>query len=393
MGAWLLILGIAIIPGYLNVQLVTTVLFDRPRPLHFDMDFPGITLLVAAYNEEACIRETLEYALRQDYPGELVVTVIDDGSTDGTREIVRAIAAEDGRVRLVRADHGGKAKALNAGLRGVATPLVATIDADTLLMPWALRRVVARLIDSPDDTVAVAGSVMARNARDNLLTRLQQWDYLVGIASVKRAQSLLQGTLVAQGAFSVFRAPAVREVGGWPDTIGEDIVLTWALLRNHGRVGFESTAVAFTDVPTRLRVLIRQRRRWARGMIEGLRDHGVALICRRKPYSHAVAVDVLFPYLDAAYAIGIPAGIVLACTGNFAIVGPLTLAVIPFNGLLGGLMISRQHKVFRSVGLVMRRTRSDIVGLVVFTLLYQLIMSPVALSGYVAEILRRRRVW
>lgn len=83
----------------------------------------------------------------------------------------------------------------------------------------------------------------------------------------------------------------------------------------------------------------------------------------------------------------------LACTGNFAIVGPLTLAVIPFNGLLGGLMISRQYKVFRSVGLVMRRTRSDIAGLVVFTLLYQLIMSPVALSGYVAEILRRRRVW
>lgn len=214
-GAWLLIFGIAIVPGYLNVQLVTTVLFDRPRPLHFDMDFPGITLLVAAYNEEACIRETLEYALRQDYPGELVVTVIDDGSTDGTREIVRAIAAGDGRVRLVRADHGGKAKALNAGLRGVATPLVATIDAYTLLMPWALRRVVARLIDSPDDTVAVAGSVMARNARDNLLTRLQQWDYLVGIASVKRAQSLLQGTLVAQGrsASSALR-PYARWAGG-----------------------------------------------------------------------------------------------------------------------------------------------------------------------------------
>ena len=392
-GAWALILGIAIIPGYLNVQLVTTVLFDRPRPLHFDMDFPGITLLVAAYNEESCIEETLRYALRQDYPGELIVTVIDDGSTDRTREIVRAVAVGDGRVRLVRADHGGKATALNAGLRGVATPLVATIDADTLLMPWALRRLVARLEDSPDDTVAVAGSVMARNARDNLLTRLQQWDYLVGIASVKRAQSLLQGTLVAQGAFSVFRAPAVRQAGGWPDTIGEDIVLTWALLRNHGRVGFEPTAVAFTDVPTRLSVLIRQRRRWARGMIEGLRDHGFALIRRRRMYAHAVAVDVLFPYLDAAYAAAIPAGIVLACFGNFAIVGPLTLAVIPLNGILAALMISRQHKVFRSVGLVMRHTRSDVVGLVAFTLLYQLIMSPVALSGYVAEMLRRRRVW
>lgn len=392
-GAWALVLGIAIIPGYLNVQLVATVMFDRPKPLHFDHDFPDITLLVAAYNEEACIRETLEYALRQDYPGGLVVAVIDDGSTDRTREIVREISAGDGRVKLIRADHGGKALALNRGLRGVATPLVATIDADTLLMPWALRRVVARMLESPDDTVAVAGSVMARNARDNLLTRLQQWDYLVGIASVKRAQSLLQGTLVAQGAFSVFQTRAVRDVGGWPDTIGEDIVLTWALLRQDGRVGFEPTGVAFTDVPTSLRVLVRQRRRWARGMIEGLRDHGWELIRRRKMYSHAVAVDVLFPYLDAAYAIGIPAGIILACFGNFAIVGPLTLAVIPFNGVLAGLMVARQKKVFDSIGLKVRHKRGDIAGFVVFTLFYQLIMSPVALSGYVAEMLRRRRVW
>lgn len=234
-GAWALVLGIAIIPGYLNVQLVATVMFDRPKPLHFDHDFPDITLLVAAYNEETCIRETLEYALRQDYPGGLVVTVIDDGSTDRTREIVREVSAGDGRLKLVRADHAGKAQALNRGLRGVATPLVATIDADTLLMPWALRRVVARMLESPEDAVAVAGSVMARNARDNLLTRLQQWDYLVGIASVKRAQSLLQGTLVAQGAFSVFHARAVRDAGGWPDTIGEDIVLTWAFLRQTRR--------------------------------------------------------------------------------------------------------------------------------------------------------------
>src|SRR5207247_96989 len=93
--AVLIIGGIAIIPGYLNVQLVSSLILDRPRPIEFDQDYPDVTLLIAAYNEEDRIRETLEYALRQDYPGTLHVVVADDGSTDRTREV----AAILGRVR------------------------------------------------------------------------------------------------------------------------------------------------------------------------------------------------------------------------------------------------------------------------------------------------------
>ena len=129
------------------------------------------------------------------------------------------------------------------------TPLVATVDADTLLMPSALRRIVARLLISPPDTVAVAGAVFVRNSRNNFITRAQEWDYFLGIASVKRQQGLFQGTMVAQGAFSVYRAAALKEVGGWPDRIGEDIVLTWAMMREGGRVGYERTAIAFTGAP------------------------------------------------------------------------------------------------------------------------------------------------
>ena len=62
----------------------------------------------------------------------------------------------------------------------------------------------------------------------------------------KRQQGLFQGTMVAQGAFSVYRTAALNEVGGWPDRIGEDIVLTWAMMRKGGRVGYERTAIAFT---------------------------------------------------------------------------------------------------------------------------------------------------
>lgn len=388
--AVLVVLGIAIIPGYLNMQLVTSILLDRPKALRFDHDFPAITLIVAAYNEERSIEETVRYALRSDYPGTLEVAVADDGSTDGTREIVRRLAAEDARVRLVEASHGGKARALNTALERVATPLVATIDADTLLMPTSLKRGVARLLQSPSDTVAVAGSVLTRNSRDNLLTRMQEWDYFLAIASVKRQQALLQGTLVAQGAFSVYRTDALRAVGGWPDRIGEDIVLTWALIERGGRTTFEPSAIAFTEVPVRLRHFLRQRQRWARGMIEGLRDFGPQLVRKRRLLVHSILVNYLFPFLDGMYSLAFLPGVVLALTGNFLIVGPMTIAVLPLNVLIAGSMLWRQRAVFRETNL---RIRRNYAGFLCYMLLYAPIMSPVSFVGYLKELAGARRRW
>jgi len=388
--AILVIAGIAVVPGYLNIQLMSSLLFDRPRPLEFDHDYPDITLLVAAYNEEARIRETLAYALRQDYAGRLEVVVVDDGSTDATREVVAAVAAGDPRVRLVGARHGGKSEALNAGLATVATPLVATIDADTLLMPYALRHAVARMLSSPSDTVAVAGSVLVRNSRATALARVQEWDYFLAIASVKRQQALFQGTLVAQGAFSIYRTAAVARAGGWPNKIGEDIVLTWSLIRNGGRTIFEPTAVAFTEAPETFRHFARQRRRWARGMIEGLREHGPGLLRARRLHAHAVAANCLFPYLDTVYSVAIPIGIVLALAGNFLVVGPMTVAVLPISLSIAAVMLVRQRTVFRGLDL---RIRRNVLGFVLYILVYQLVMSPISVSGYVTELVRARRVW
>jgi biofilm PGA synthesis N-glycosyltransferase PgaC len=388
--AILVITGIAIIPGYLNVQLLSSIVLDRPPPLRFDIDFPSVALLVAAYNEEESIAETLDFALRADYPGHLEIVVADDGSTDRTREIVAEYAARDPRVRLLAVDHGGKANTLNAALVTVRAPLVGTIDADTLLMPYSVRRAVARLVASPPDTVAVAGAVLVRNSRENLLTRAQEWDYFLGIASVKRGQALLQGTLVAQGAFSVYDATALRLVGGWPNRIGEDIVLTWRMLLQGGRSVFEPTAVAFTEAPSGWPAFIRQRRRWARGMIEGLRDHGFGLLAELKLYSHSVAGNFLFPFLDATFTLAFIPGIALACTGNFAIVGPMTLLVLPLNGVLGGVMFFHQRRVFASVNLRVRENRR---GLLFYVFCYQFIMSPISLAGYVLEAMRARRAW
>ncbi len=383
--------GIAIIPGYLNVQLVTSILLDRPAPLDLRRRrWPKVAILVAAYNEAGSISETITYALASDYPGKFEVVVVDDGSTDGTPETVELWARKDPRVRLVRAEHGGKALALNAALVTVNASLVATIDADTLLMPSSLRRIVARLLQSPPDTVAVAGSVLARNSRRNFLTRMQEWDYFLAISSVKRQQALLQGTLVAQGAFSVYRTAALRDVGGWPDRIGEDIVLTWAMIGGGGRTGFEPSAIAFTEVPERFRHFVRQRERWARGMIEGLRDHGPELLGKGKLYGHSIAVNYLFPYLDGIYTICFLPGVILACTGNFLIVGPMTVAVLPINILIASIMLHRQRQVFREAGF---RIRRNYAGFLAYLLLYAPVMSPVSFVGYVKELAGVARRW
>jgi len=384
------IAGIAIVPGYLNANLIASLLIDRPPPLRFDLDFPELTVVIACFEEEDAIEETIDYAVRQEYPGGLRVIVADDGSTDRTVELARRRAAGDSRISVLELPHGGKARALTGALKRVETPLMATVDADTLLMKGALERVVARLLVSPRDTVAVAGAVFVRNSRSNLFTRAQEWDYFLGIASVKRQQGLFQGTMVAQGAFSVYRTAALRRVGGWPDRIGEDIVLTWAMMRDGGRIGYERTAIAFTGAPEGARGFARQRRRWARGMIEGLREHGGALLAGRRSNAHAVLVDFVFPYIDLVYSIAFPVGIVLALFGNFAIVGPMTLAVLPLNVCLSLIMFHLSRKSFDEVGLKVRRNRLGFLG---YLLTYQLFMSPVSVAGYAQELFGARRRW
>jgi len=293
-------------------------------------------------------------------------------------------------VRCITEPRPGKSHALNTGLAAVGTELVITLDADTLLHPQAVRQIVARLLSAPTDVQAVAGSVLVRNSRDSLWTRMQEWDYFLGIASVKRMQGLYQGTLVAQGAFSLYRTEAVLAAGGWPDAIGEDIVLTWQLMRQGARVYYEPSAVAFTAAPTRLVHLARQRARWARGMVEGL--YSV------RPWNQPrgllrflTAIDLLIPALDVAYALVWLPGLLLAATGRYWIVGPYTLAVLPLTLVVNAILYRFQRRrVFNLLGL---RVRRNAVGFVGFVLTYQMLMSPIAVVGYGQELLGLRRRW
>lgn len=388
--AIVIITGIAYIPGYLNAVLVSSLLLDK-QP-HFKNLYPTkeVTVMIAARNEEKKICQAIKYVSNQDYQGNINVIVIDNGSTDLTvKKALEAGIMHNIEVKVIKEDNPGKYNALNTGLNNVHTDLVITLDADTLLHKASIRYLIARMESSPNDVCAVAGTVLVKNSRDSLITRLQEWDYFLSIASIKRFQGLYQGTLVAQGAYSIYKTNTVKEVGGWPNAIGEDIVLTWKFLDHGKKVYFEPLAVAFTEVPASLKHLARQRSRWARGMLEALIEI--------KPWQQPriynkflTGVDLVIPFLDLLYTFCWLPGLVLAFLGIFWVVGPMTLFVLPLTFLSYYILYRYQEHIFRNLNLRIRKNR---IGFFLFILCYQMIMSPVSLWGYIQEIFKLERIW
>ncbi|MCC3867738.1 glycosyltransferase [Terrisporobacter mayombei] len=387
-----IIAGIAYIPGFMNAFLVSSLLLDKQPKFKVTHPEDEVTILVAAYNEEAGIFNTLKYIKEQEYKGKIHTIVINNNSNDNTcAEVERAKKEMGMDILLLHENTPGKFNALNHGLNYVKTKYVITLDADTLIHNKAVNYLISRSNSAPDDVCAVAGSMLVRNSRENLLAKIQEWDYFLSIASIKRMQGLYQGTLVAQGAFSLYKTSVVQNVGGWSDAIGEDIVLTWKMLKQGYRVYFEPHAVAFTDVPTKLSHFAKQRSRWARGMIEGLRE----VKPWQQPsiyYKFLTGIDLFIPYMDLSYTFFWIPGVILAVFfQKYYIVGPMMLLVFPLTLISFYILYYYQtHVVFKNLNL---KVRKNTIGFFIFILCYQIVMSPVSLYGYAQELIGAKRVW
>lgn len=388
--ASVVIMGIAIIPGFMNAFLFSSLLLDR-RPARIKLNvYPSITIMTAAYNEESGIVETLKGIALQHYSGPLEVIVINDGSKDATAALLEAEKANYPWLKVINIPlNGGKSRALNLGFTQSSHELIITLDADSYLYKDALQSIVERYMEDPQNTRAVAGTILVRNSRESWIARVQEWDYFHGIAAIKRVQSLFQGTLVAQGAFSLYNKKTLIEVGGWPDGVGEDIVLTWAILNAGYRVGHSEDACVFTNVPATLTQFSRQRQRWSRGMIEAFKKHPGILL---KPRLSTVFIywNLLFPLLDMIFTLSFIPGIVLALLGYYWIVGPMTLALLPIAMGMNYLMFSTEKAMFDKNGL---RVRNNLQGFVIYSLAYNLIMQPVCFLGYFSELLNLKKNW
>lgn len=386
---------IAFVPGFMNAFLAMSLLLDQRPPRRAPLGYPGVSILIAAFNEQDGIGATLESIANLNYVGPVEAIVINDGSSDRTVAEFQIARSElwlpdNITVRLIDFEENrGKAAALNSGLQAAIHDLVCTIDGDSRLRSDSLKEIVERFLSDPPGTMAVAGAVLVRNSRSTLITAAQEWDYFHGISAVKRMQSMYHGTLVAQGAFSLYKKEALESVGGWPESVGEDIVMTWAMLEKGYRVGYAEDAIVFTDAPTTFRQFYQQRKRWSRGLIEALQRHK-SLLFKRRLTTMFVWWNVMFLPLDLTFTFIFIPGLMAALLGFYWIAGPLTLLLLPLAVVWNGVIYRIQRKMFASKGLKVRRNAT---GLIFYLLVYAIVMQPVCLWGYVSELTGRRKNW
>jgi biofilm PGA synthesis N-glycosyltransferase PgaC len=399
--AWVIPVLLAYIPGVVIGFMIFTLLTvryrvpppDPPRGDWPDGEWPPVTVVVAAWNEERAIGPTLGAIAGLAYAGPVEVVLADNNSTDRTAELAEQSARRHGlNYRRVFEPEPGKYHALNAALETVTTPLVVTVDADTLLHPEALTYLVGRVGSTPQDqhVCACAGALVVENAPTNLLSRMQSWDYRLGINGVKRMQAAYNSALVAQGAFSAYWAEDLRAVGGWPDAIGEDIVLTWTLMDSRGIVQYEPCALGFTAAPEELGHFMSQRSRWARGMFESLRK----VPPRRQPRALAklvAGIDYLVPFLDVGYIFFWIPGLILFLFGYPLLVSWVSMLIIPVTlAIFGYLRRWQERHVFRRFDI---HPAQDIRGFYGYLFAYQALTSSASLRGYAQYVVGAARRW
>jgi cellulose synthase/poly-beta-1,6-N-acetylglucosamine synthase-like glycosyltransferase/spore germination protein YaaH/peptidoglycan/xylan/chitin deacetylase (PgdA/CDA1 family) len=238
-----------------------------------------VTVMIPAFNEETVIVRAVHGVLAST-DVRIEVIVIDDGSADRTSELVREAFADDPRVQLLTLENGGKARALNEGLKLATGEIVVALDADTQFEPATIARLARWFVDP--SLGAVAGNAKVGN-RVNLVTRWQALEYITAQNLERRALARLNAMTVVPGAVGAWRLAAIQSVGGYPDdTLAEDQDLTIAIQRAGWRVHYDQYAVAWTESPESFAGLAKQRFRWAYGTLQCLWKHR-AVMATGKP--------------------------------------------------------------------------------------------------------------
>jgi peptidoglycan/xylan/chitin deacetylase (PgdA/CDA1 family)/glycosyltransferase involved in cell wall biosynthesis len=194
------------------------------------------------------------------------IIVVDDGSSDGTYARVKELFGDEPRVRAFTRPNGGKAAALNFGLRQTDADIVVALDADTLFERQTVPRLAAHFADPR--IAAVAGNAKVGN-RVNLLTRWQALEYITSQNLDRRAFDLLNCITVVPGAVGAWRRELIVQAGGFShDTLAEDADLTLSILRNGHHVAYADRAIAWTEAPDTTAALLKQRFRWMYGTLQ-----------------------------------------------------------------------------------------------------------------------------
>ena len=256
--------------------------FQRHPYIDTDMaDWPPVTILVAAHNEEKVISSILSALMKVNYPADkMMVIPVNDRSQDHTREIIdRFVQAFPGRIRAFHRTSGkpGKAAALKDAMALVDTEVVLIFDADYIPGAGLIKQLVAPFFDP--EVGGVMGRVVPLNCGANLLTRLLDLERSGGYQVDQQARMNLRLVPQHGGTVAGVRLSALREIGGWNDnSLTEDTDLTYRLLLHGWKTAYQNRSECYEEVPEVWAVRIKQIMRWARGHNQALVTYGIRLL-------------------------------------------------------------------------------------------------------------------
>ncbi|MFJ8937970.1 bifunctional polysaccharide deacetylase/glycosyltransferase family 2 protein [Streptomyces sp. NPDC102365] len=273
----LAVVGVAVLGRFGMMLILARRHYRRRNRRRFSWGEPvtrPVSVIVPAYNEKECIANTLKSLAQSTHPIEIIV--VDDGSTDGTKEIAEALGMSN--VRVIRQENAGKPAALNNGVRHASHDIVVMMDGDTVFEADTVRQLVQPFADP--GIGAVAGNAKVGN-RDTVIGAWQHIEYVMGFNLDRRMYDLLRCMPTIPGAIGAFRREAVLAVGGMSeDTLAEDTDITIALHREGWRVVYQEHAKAWTEAPGSLKQLWSQRYRWSYGTMQALWKHRRSLTDR-----------------------------------------------------------------------------------------------------------------
>ncbi|WER47975.1 glycosyltransferase family 2 protein [Cupriavidus sp. WKF15] len=319
-------------------------LFGRQRHPYLDIDvaeWPSLTVLVAAHNEEVVIAGSLQCLLRVDYPADrLTIMPVNDRSSDRTREIIDEIAARHpGRIVPFHRVSGkpGKAAALKDASETVSTEIIVVFDADYLPPFGLLKQLVAPFFDP--EVGATMGRVVPLNLGSNLLTRLLDMERSGGYQVDQQARMNLWLVPQYGGTVGGVRLRALRSVGGWhDDVLAEDTDLTYRLMLGNWKTVYQNWAECYEEVPEAWPVRIRQIMRWTKGHNQSFYRHarGVVTCQGHGLFERLDGVALLAIYTMApVMLLGWALTIFLFYTSGFPLHSTLILLALMSYGTLG----------------------------------------------------------
>lgn len=234
-------------------------------------DYPTVTIAVPCYNEEETVGKTVESLLALDYPKEKIkIFLIDDGSRDNTWEIIKKL---ENKINIFsfKKENGGKHTALNLALEKTESDFFGCLDADSLVHPQALVRII-NYFQKDSKIMAVSPSIIVNNPK-NILQYAQNIEYDMSIYT-KKMLGFMGGIHVTPGPFSIFKKKVFDDLGIYRKAHNtEDQEIALRMQENKYKIDHCPDAYVYTNTPNSVMKLYRQRLRWIYGFIKNLIDY------------------------------------------------------------------------------------------------------------------------